>query len=85
MIERASIAVCCAVSAVLRHRRHLAVDLHRRREARGDEKVRALLREQRPQQVVDEFGCLFAFHGPSPLSREVIFVGRLAARLGRSK
>src|SRR6185295_3017924 len=46
----------------LRHRGHLAVDLHRRREARGDEEVRALLRDQRAQQVVDELGCLFAFH-----------------------
>src|SRR5262249_57500452 len=44
-------------------------DLHRRRETRGDEQVGALLRQQRTQKVVDEFRCLFAFHGyPAKLS-----------------
>jgi hypothetical protein len=41
--------------ALLRHGRDLAVHLHRRREARGDEEVRALAGDQRPQQVVHEF------------------------------
>ena len=54
----------------LRHRRHLRVDLHRRREARGDEQVAALLRDQRAKQVVHELDCLFSFHA---LPREVVF------------
>src|SRR5687767_7424491 len=52
---------------LLRHRGHLAVDLHRRREAGGDEEVGALLRDQGAQQVVDELGCLFSFHAQVPL------------------
>jgi hypothetical protein len=65
MIERASIAGVLAVERRLRHRHHLAVDLHRRRKLRGDEEVRAALRDQRAQQVVHELGCLFSFHGAS--------------------
>ena len=52
----------------LRHRADLAVDLDRRRKARRDEQVGALLLDQQVEQLVDEFGCAFAFHAWPSLS-----------------
>ena len=60
------------VPAAERHARdrlHLAVDLERGRELRGEEEVRAALAEHQPQQVVQELGGLFAFHVSPSLSR----------------
>jgi hypothetical protein len=51
----------CEVGRVLRrerlarHRRHLAVDFHRRREAGSDEEVRTALANHQAQQVEHEF------------------------------
>jgi len=46
-----------------RHLGDLAVDLDRRRKLRRQEQVGAAARDQQAQQVVDELGCLVAFHG----------------------
>ena len=47
---------------LLRDRRHLAVDFHRRRRARGNEKVRPVLANHHAQQVVHEADGLTAIH-----------------------
>ena len=44
------------------YRQHAAVDLERRGKLGGEKQVRALFAEQQPQQIVDEPGCLIAFH-----------------------
>ena len=55
----------------LRHRSDPAVDLHRRREAAGDEEIRAFLLDEKIEQLVDEFGGGFAFHDVISRSREL--------------
>ena len=44
------------------HRYHLAVDLERRRKLGRQEQIGAIAAEHQPQQVLQEFRRLFAFH-----------------------
>ena len=47
----------------VRDRQHLPVDLEGGRELGGQEQVRAVLRQHQLEQVMQELGGLFAFHG----------------------
>jgi hypothetical protein len=50
------------IQRLIRHLRHLAVDLERRRKISRDKKIGTVLAEHQAQQVVHEFGSLIAFH-----------------------
>jgi hypothetical protein len=63
-----------------RHRRDPAVDLEGRRELRGEEEVRAIAADHQPQQVMQEFRCLFAFHRCPSVSASQRVPGRRVRR-----
>ena len=49
-----------------RHLGNFAIDLDRGWKVGRDEQVAAIAADHQPQQVIDELGCLIAFHGINP-------------------
>ncbi len=47
---------------LIAYRTHLAIDLHRRRESRGDKEIRPVLGDELLEQVLHQPRCLITFH-----------------------